>query len=187
MLKSLGAIAEDWLRLDGRKRLIVDDEGTLLWISRTAAAALAEGPVLRVRNGRLFADDAADAAALAGLLQADAPEAVTMLGRDDDAYHVLRRWQVHGGGEGPLHLIEFRTAGDVAVGELAGFDVAFGLTPTEATVVRELVAGKAVEALADAMAISRETVRTHIRRIYSKTAVKSREELFARLRPFVFG
>lgn len=184
---SLGAIAEEWLRLDGRKRMVLNDDAALRWISPAAQAALGPDKGLWIEDERLVAGDAVGEEALARLLKASAREGVAAIGGMDQEYFVLRRWLLPRTPGERLHLIEFNMAGEVLHGELVGFDSAFGLTPTEAMVVRELVAGRAVEALAAKLAISRETVRTHIRRIYAKTAVKSREELFARLRPFVFG
>lgn len=182
-----GAIAQEWLRLDGRKRIVLNDDAELRWISPAASDALGPANGLWIENGRLVAGDAADQAVLARLLESPAPHETAAIGRVDEAYFVLRRWRVPEPRGERLHLIEFNTAGHGWSGELVGLDHAFGLTPTEAMVVRELVAGRAVDALSVRLAISRETVRTHIRRIYAKTAVKSREELFARLRPFVFG
>lgn len=187
MTGSLLAVVEEWLSLDGRKRMVLNDQAMLRWISPAATAALDPAKGLWIDHDRLTASDATDRASLARLLESPAREDVAAIGRLDEEYYVLRRWLLPKTGNERFHLIEFNIAGSGLSGELVGFDAVFGLTPTEAMVVRELVAGRAVEALAKELAISRETARTHIRRIYTKLAVKSREELFARLRPFVFG
>ena len=46
------------------------------------------------------------------------------------------------------------------------------------------MSGMNAEQISSSLEISLETVRTHIRRIYSKTGVRSREALFAQLQPF---
>lgn len=56
-----------------------------------------------------------------------------------------------------------------------------GLTPSEARIIQGLVDGRRADQLAQDLAISLETVRTHIRRIYSKTGVNSREQLIAKV------
>jgi DNA-binding CsgD family transcriptional regulator len=44
--------------------------------------------------------------------------------------------------------------------------------------------GAGADAIARDVGVGIETVRTHIRRIYNKLGIGSREELFARLSPF---
>src|SRR5215472_3416123 len=53
----------------------------------------------------------------------------------------------------------------------------FGLTPAEIRLCVALVKGKSVEAYAHEAAISSNTARTHVRRIYSKTGVRRQSEL----------
>jgi DNA-binding CsgD family transcriptional regulator/PAS domain-containing protein len=53
----------------------------------------------------------------------------------------------------------------------------FGLTPAEIRLCIALVKGKSVEEYADAAAISSNTARTHVKRIYSKTGVRRQSEL----------
>ena len=64
---------------------------------------------------------------------------------------------------------------------------ALGLTPSEVTVVKRLMSGERAEIISVNSAVSIETVRTHIRRVYTKLNVKSREQLFARVMPFRSG
>lgn len=63
----------------------------------------------------------------------------------------------------------------------------FHLTRQEARVCRELLNGQTAMAIAGSMESSRETIRFHIQNIYRKMQVSSREELFVKLRPFLFG
>lgn len=53
------------------------------------------------------------------------------------------------------------------------------LTPAEQRVLQRLALGAVVETVAGDLGVSVETVRTHIRRIYAKLNVGSREELLA--------
>jgi DNA-binding CsgD family transcriptional regulator len=59
---------------------------------------------------------------------------------------------------------------------------AWGLTPAEARVVDALVAGRTVREIADGMAVSVETTRTHVKRVLHKAGVRRQAELIARLR-----
>lgn len=57
----------------------------------------------------------------------------------------------------------------------------FGLTPAEGRVLQAITDGKRAEDLAADLSISIETARTHIRRIYNKLGVSSREQLIAKV------
>ncbi|GLS01200.1 hypothetical protein GCM10007859_12110 [Brevundimonas denitrificans] len=61
------------------------------------------------------------------------------------------------------------------------------LTSSETRVLRNLVDGLTVDQAADQLAISVQTVRTHVRRIYAKLGVRNRETLFAAVLPYRWG
>lgn len=56
----------------------------------------------------------------------------------------------------------------------------FGLTPAEMKVVKHLVSGMTADELASHLEITLEAARTHIRRVYNKMGVSSREKLIAK-------
>nr|WP_255325964.1 helix-turn-helix transcriptional regulator [Sphingobium sp. 15-1] len=60
----------------------------------------------------------------------------------------------------------------------------YRLTNGEHKILSAMMSGMNAEQISGSLEISLETVRTHIRRIYSKTGVRSREALFAQLQPF---
>jgi DNA-binding CsgD family transcriptional regulator len=57
----------------------------------------------------------------------------------------------------------------------------FDLTPAEARVAREIIAGRHTEAIATSFGVSRETVRSQIRSVLAKTGVSRRTDLVAML------
>lgn len=57
----------------------------------------------------------------------------------------------------------------------------FGLTRTEHKIVRLLMHGHAVKAIADQLGTSVLTVRTHLKRTYAKVNVGTKEQLFSTL------
>lgn len=63
----------------------------------------------------------------------------------------------------------------------------FGLTNAEVVVVKKLASGERADSIADGLGVSLDTVRTHIRSIYAKLNVGSREELFSVVTPFRLG
>jgi DNA-binding CsgD family transcriptional regulator len=66
----------------------------------------------------------------------------------------------------------------------ADFSHIFHLTASEHMVIGCLLAGQSADTVAAGHGISLETVRTHIRHIYAKLGVNSREQMFRRLAPF---
>ncbi|WP_292106882.1 helix-turn-helix transcriptional regulator [Brevundimonas sp.] len=69
----------------------------------------------------------------------------------------------------------------------ADFAPYFDITRSEAAIVKRLIGGQTPLAVAEALNVSIETVRTHIRRIYNKLGVSSREQLFATIALFRIG
>ena len=53
----------------------------------------------------------------------------------------------------------------------------YALTPAQAAVARSLFAGNSVEQTAQALDLSLNTVRTHLKQIFSKCEVQSQAEL----------
>lgn len=74
---------------------------------------------------------------------------------------------------------------------LPALEKAFAMTPSEADVVRQMVAGCNVEETCRALNLSKSTVRTYLKRAYSKAGVSSRAQLVARINslsvPFEFS
>lgn len=63
---------------------------------------------------------------------------------------------------------------------------AFGVGAFAEPRCRLLLQGHTVQEIVEAGSKSPDTIRFHIRNIYQKIGVSSREALFARLRPFLF-
>jgi len=59
--------------------------------------------------------------------------------------------------------------------------LAFGLSTTEARLAARLAAGESLDAIADALAITYETARTVLKRVFAKVGVSRQSELVALL------
>jgi DNA-binding CsgD family transcriptional regulator len=59
----------------------------------------------------------------------------------------------------------------------------YGLTPAEARVAIELANGRSTDEIASVLALTRETIRTYVKRVLSKTACRRRSELMRLLSP----
>ncbi len=72
-----------------------------------------------------------------------------------------------------------RASGDVLVDLLFA---AYGFTPREREICREVLTGSSTADIADALGISAHTVQDHLKAVFAKAGVRSRGELAARLR-----
>lgn len=174
-----------WLEGDDSPRLMVDRDLRLVWANPAADAVLANRQGLTLRQGMVATTDSARQDALrASVLGAIGKPASLCLTRPD--------------GEGWLLVDAVRAAQPPAeVFALAlvivhererahyrHLDVAFGLTTAEHRVLLGLLDGNEAEALAVQQGVTIDTTRSQIRGIYAKLAVKSREQLFAKVQGF---
>jgi DNA-binding CsgD family transcriptional regulator len=171
-------------RLD-RGVVLLDDEGCVLDANNLAQRVLADSSGLFVRNGRLcFAESGLDER-FNRLLRASnrAGTGNTALAicikRQGAAPHRVLISLFQPSGDAPrvrfVALIyapdEQREISVEVLGQL------YGLTRAQADVARKLYAGYSVDETADALALSLNTVRTHLKQIFSKCEVQSQAEL----------
>jgi DNA-binding CsgD family transcriptional regulator len=138
--------------------LLADDEAAI------ADAAHVAGPIVPHLAARLW-EDAAVVARTKGAASADA------IRRAVDGYHAL-------GATTDLARLQ-RSLPDVAPAEPSA-DAADGiasLTPTERRIVRLVVEGRSNPEIAEELAVSRRTVESHLRRVFTKVGVRSRLQL----------
>ncbi|MDF1692768.1 MAG: helix-turn-helix transcriptional regulator [Zhongshania sp.] len=65
--------------------------------------------------------------------------------------------------------------------DLAGLEILYHLTSTEAGVTRLLCKGLVVKEIAEAMGVKESTIRSHLKAIYSKIGVRSQPELLSKV------
>lgn len=102
------------------------------------------------------------------------------------AHLILSARKITDGDSAPYYGLIARCTDDVNA-QLMGVEEAFRLTAAELRVLKLLLKGQTAQAIAVSLSVSIETVRTHIRRLYTKLEVGSREALFMRLRPFMIA
>ena len=184
-IASLGAAALRWLAKDALARLIVSEKCDIHWSNEAAQQLLAGQMGLECRGQVLTATDVSGQAKLRSLLQ-DAeqkPASICMEQPGHDGWLVLRCVGVENGAN-PLFCLAINLAGDGDVWRFDHLVECFGLTRAEHRVLQDLLAGYEAEALSSRNSVSIETTRSHIKSIYAKVGVNTREALFARLRGF---
>jgi DNA-binding CsgD family transcriptional regulator len=65
--------------------------------------------------------------------------------------------------------------------DLAGLEILYGLTATEAIVTRHLSSGLVIREIAEAMSVKESTIRSHFKAIYTKLGVRSQPELLSKI------
>jgi DNA-binding CsgD family transcriptional regulator len=104
---------------------------------------------------------------------------------DSGGYLILCARLLGLNGHSEVFGLTLRRTDQVASETPLGIAEAFGLTAAEMRVLKSLSNGETAQEAAEALHVSVETIRTHIRRLYQKVGVNSREALFTRVRPFM--
>lgn len=187
---SIVALLSNWLDQEWEARFLLDEQLNVLWHNRTAKAWLnrpqcplkLNGEVLAVRDGR-------SQCRFVSLFSGAGATVKTMLVPDTAHGPDMLFYARHVGefGDSSYFGLCVRSTCTSQTHDLIGLGEAFSLTPSEEAVLKKMVRGNTVDRIARSSKTSPETVRTHVRRAYSKMNVSSREEMFSRIRPFLFG
>lgn len=175
-----------WGETSTRPACIADPCGRLIWFNQAFTNLLAVTDVCRASETHLsFSDRAAQARFLAFVSSLNGePGAFLAQQGGEHAYLIFRCELVRPKNRPPAVAVmvfdSLRTA-DFVWSDIGGV---FGLTASEAAIARRLVDGSGLSVLARELGITEETAKTHLRRIYAKIGVGSREEFYARLLPF---
>ena len=178
-------LALQWISADTAAKLLVDETLRILWANPVALDWLRIGDCFKLMSGQLW-------------MSHSQPQMQELIRRAEEAdqgfcapvegaeAHVIicAKRLANAKGERCFGVTARRTDRP-SDSPLFGVSEIFRVTPREMAVLRLLLAGRTAQEIANGQRISIETVRTHIRRIYTKLEVNSREGLFTRLRPFL--
>lgn len=178
-------LALAWIEHDLMPRAIVDDGLALLWANVAARSLLAARRDVEERGGILSTVDRSKQAALADFITSSevAISSWALKRSDGDGHLLFRAQRIDWRGGGMFGLGFFGSGSEFQV-RYADLDIVFGLTGAEHRVLLDMLEGLEADRLSEIHAVSIETTRTHIRNIYAKLQVRSREALFHRLRPY---
>ncbi len=168
-----------WSKLDGRPRLIIKRDGSLVACSESARRILRNSDCLKLKRGRIEIAHDRDGSKFAQILSATAAEATTLLLRNGEQQEHLIVRSIHL--EADLMCISLQKASSDHYVRLPDLGVAFRLTQSESRIVEDLYNGMSPQEIADQNDISIHTVRAHLRRCYDKLNITSREQLWHRL------
>jgi DNA-binding CsgD family transcriptional regulator/PAS domain-containing protein len=167
---------------------MLDGSGHVLQINRSAEAVLAAKDGLLLSNRRIVAQNRADATALQALLGGTATgqrrldQGGTMSVRRPSGArpYVVTVMRAEEGS--PAHrfgstLLFIKDPNDTPLPDVAQLKRLFGLSPAEARLCVALASGQTMQEFADAMKVSANTAKTHLRNVFSKTETARQTDL----------
>jgi len=164
---------------------IVNRAGVICYSNAAGEKLLEKGDGLKVRQGRLSADDASAQNALAGLMRAalaekgarggtiPVPRQCSTRPMIAKIMPIAQRSDVWLNSTQPLAIL-FVSDPDPKPGEVVNEVMdAYGLTPSETRLLNELIAGRSLREAADILKITRATSRNRLARIMAKERPKN--------------
>lgn len=180
----VATLALAWLSIDSRARLMVSSDGRILW-SNARAEAIFSPKVGVMRRDELlhFASPEHERRFLHFACTAAEGETLALRRADGAGWILCRGHRLEIDGE-VVGCVEISLDDPRFAPRYHDLQTIFALTPAEHRVVLHLLDGHRVDTIGKMLNISIGTVRTHVRRIYQKLSVGSREELLSVLRPY---
>ncbi|WP_301750103.1 LuxR C-terminal-related transcriptional regulator [uncultured Erythrobacter sp.] len=181
-------LLNEWLSAGRNPRLICDAQQRVLWQCPNLSHWLDGASAIKLEREQLVLTDKRAQSGLSEFLHfSDKPDTAISFNDEKLSRRVVLQCR-------RLEVPRFTPAFGVRIiADAAGlecnflhFEETFGMTRQESAICRMLLQGRTVQEIVDAGSKSPDTIRFHIRNIYQKIGVSSREALFASLRPFLF-
>jgi DNA-binding CsgD family transcriptional regulator len=171
---------------DPTPRLFLAPPRTVLWANVAARQVLGKTGGVELREGQLLVEDSAGQDALVDLVTSALKGAATIClpATDGDGFWLLSAEGLGNASNPAVVSLVVRRTGSTFEARYGSFREPFGLTAAEYQAASLLIAGRTAEEIASQTGTKISTVRAHIRALYAKMDVSSREMLFYRLRPF---
>jgi DNA-binding CsgD family transcriptional regulator len=196
---SLDKMFAQWLDADQSPRFIVDRTGKVVWLGNSIKAMSSTSVVSITRNGpvsdpiwpKMQIGKTVPQELFLPILNASTlaekanGEVVSFRPTGDDHPYILQIIAL--GDEANrtfgVNVLSYKGITDQRKCDLKRL---WDLSSAEVKIVDFIFRGVAAQDIAEELGVSVDTVRTHIRHIYAKTGVKSREALFSELGPILF-
>lgn len=165
--------------------LILADDMALLWSNAAADEILAAAKDFQLVNGVVACVDKGQSQEFRVFLTTVGSEPrVWVYCQNETACQMVRAESLSPAGMPPAVALMIYPVDGVERYVWSDFHKVFGLTRAETIIVKRIVGGEPVDTIADELAITLETVRTHVRRVYAKLGVSNREQLFSKVSAF---
>ncbi|WP_085317210.1 alpha/beta fold hydrolase [Derxia lacustris] len=156
---------------------VVRGDGAVLCINAALQALTQQNGALAQEAGRLVSRPRELLAGTLDLAQSGAGELPLRLGQTGMAGAVSLWISRLGPANGsPLFLVMAAGPASRALSQ-EGLCALFGLTPAEARVTQQITLGRSLDEIAVGLSVSLNTVKTHLKRVFSKVGVRRQPEL----------
>jgi DNA-binding CsgD family transcriptional regulator len=174
-----------WLDRQPRPHVILSEDLTILWTNARARTILADQRDIHSRDQTFAAIAPEHQQELHDFLASSGSSLASwsMPRSDGDGRLIFRAQRLEDSASSVI-MVSFFGSGSDFQSVYADLDRVFKLTKAQLGTLLDLLGGHDADTIAQLRNVSVETVRTHIRIIYSKIGVNSREALFHILQPF---
>lgn len=167
---------------DSAAKIVTDESGRVVWTSPGAEQVTSDNSCVIIENGKLNGRTRYSDAILREIYSAirtvDHSVEQLLAPAADEVPELFVRGEAYRANGSRLNTFTIRRL-DRDVREIPDFHRLYGLTKTEQQIVRQMIQGQSVSEIAAEMHKSVLTVRTHVKRIYSKLHVGTKEQLFS--------
>jgi DNA-binding CsgD family transcriptional regulator len=173
-----------WLERDATASAIGDGSLILLWANRSMISLIHDYRDVLILNGSIAINPADNQVKLVNFVQECGTNSSTLLLPDRATGHFIVQGRLVSRNEGRHFVgLQIRSTADFKPHH-ADLSIAFGLTKMEHWVLLKMLDGRMADQISSTEGTSIGTVRTHIRHIYEKMHVTSREGLFSAVSPY---
>jgi DNA-binding CsgD family transcriptional regulator len=166
--------------------MLVGIDLDLLWSNAAALALMSRRGPISLADNRLILSQRRQEDSLRSFL-ADLQDGADVWALEAEGGWLVRAEAITPADAPPAWLLTWQSMAQADRYLWADIGLHLRLTPSETRILRSLVDGSTVEQTANQLAVSIQTVRTHVRRIYAKLGVNNREQLFAMVLPYRWG
>ncbi len=175
-----------WMGHDLMARLIVSDQLVVRWNNPAAKRLIDSVAGLDFAGDKLILQSSVLTDGLRSFVRASGQNTTNLCLYVSDGELLLCTAVELGGAPGErLTGLALRSTAQPGLLASAALEIAFRLTGAERRVVELMFVGQTAEEVSHKLGTSIGTVRVHIRHIYEKIQVSSREAMFHKLMPFV--
>lgn len=168
--------------VDVAAKVVTDEKGQVIWASSAAAAAACDSTCITIENGELGGRTRYSSNVLkeifCDLRESDRLVDQFLAASTEDRPEVFLRAQSRSSQGVRINSFTIRRL-DREMREIPDLRRLYGLTKTEELIVRAMLRGRSAAEIAVEFHKSALTVRTHVKRIYTKLNVGTKEQLFS--------
>lgn len=182
---TISSVLTRWTFAAPQPLVLLQRNGRLIWCNAAAMRLLQGSSPLTLRNGVLTTRRSGANSEFKTWLESvtETPSLHVIKGEPRYSNIVAQAFTVESAGEG---VVGCRMRATDARTEVADLVEGLGLTPAQSSIVRRLILGSNIEEISFETDLSITTVRTHLRNIYARLGISSRDDLFQLCLPYIF-